>query len=147
MKRFYDTKWHRDVIAKRELAAERARLDKLKPISEKLVDTWLKRAVEEAGGITFKMHPITDAGIPDRIVHCRNMTFYVETKATGEPCRPIQIEMHKRLHAKGMTVYVLDTKITSFYDLFTSAYTTYESKHYHKNPHKIDDHDTDSGLG
>ena len=127
---------YQNAITKRELRDERVRLAKSKKYSEKTVDKWLKQTVEEAGGMTFKMHPITDAGLPDRIVHCRNMTFYVETKATGEPCSPLQIEMHKRINSKGVQVYVLDTKIINFYDLFLSAYTTYEGAHYHKNPFK-----------
>lgn len=136
MKEYKDTKKYQDLITRRELKEERERLNRLKPYGEKLVDKWFKKSVEEAKGITFKMHPMTDAGMPDRIVHCKNMTFYVELKGTGEKCSPIQIEMHKRIRDKGIMVYVLDTKITNFYDLFTSAYTTYESSHYHKNPNK-----------
>jgi len=104
--------------------------------SEKLVDKWLKTCVEDAGGIIFKMHPITNAGVPDRIVHFRAMTFYVETKTTGEACTPLQIEMHARLHKRGIHTYVLDTKIKNVWDLFIVAYTTYECKHYRKNPFK-----------
>ena len=103
---------------------------------EALVSKWLVRCVEEAGGMTFKMHPMTNAGIPDRIVHFRNMTFYVETKETGKKCEPLQIEMHKRIKARGIETYVLDKKITNIWDLWTVAYTTYEGRHYHLNPHK-----------
>lgn len=103
---------------------------------EGLVDKWLKRCVLEAGGLIFKMHPITDGGIPDRIVHFRGMTFYVETKETGKPCDPLQIEQHRRIYKTGTQVYVLDVKITNIWDLFNVCYTTYEGKHYHKNPHK-----------
>jgi len=137
LEKFTNTRKYQNWVTKRELKAERERLAKAKGYSEKVVDAWLKKAVENASGLTFKMHPITDAGLPDRIVHKSGFTFYVEVKATGEPCTPLQIEMHKRIHAKGIQVYVLDTKITHYYDLFTSAYTTYEGKHYDKNPHKL----------
>jgi len=103
---------------------------------ESLVDKWLKRCVEEANGLTMKMHPITNAGVPDRIVHFRGMTFYVELKKTGEAPTLLQIEMHKRLKAKGIETYVLDVKITNIWDLFNVCYTTYEGKHYRKNPFK-----------
>lgn len=102
---------------------------------ERLVDKWLKRCVEEKGGVTFKMHPITNAGIPDRIVHRHGKTFYVETKTTGERCTPIQIEMHKMLKKRNIEVYILDVKITDFWDLFNVCYTEYEGSHYKKNPH------------
>lgn len=105
-------------------------------VRETIVDKWFKRAVEAEGGLTMKMHPITNAGVPDRIVHFRAMTFYVELKTTGEPCTALQIEMHKRLHDRGIQTYVLDTKIKSIWDLFLVAYTTYEGKHYYKNPNK-----------
>jgi len=35
----------------------------------------------------------------------------------------------------GIQTYVLDVKITDLWDLFNVCYTTYESKHYKRNPH------------
>lgn len=103
---------------------------------ETIIDKYLKRAVEEAGGIIVKMHTVTNAGLPDRLIHCRGMTFYVELKTTGERPTNLQIEMHKRLKAQKIEVFVLDKKIENFYDIFTTAYTTYESKYYRRNPFK-----------
>lgn len=145
-KKFTDTRMYRDMIARRELREARELIDKKKPRSEKAVDLWFKQAVEAAGGLTFKMHPATNSGIPDRIVHYSGKVFYVELKATGAECTPLQIEMHKRIRKTGVHVYVLDTKITSIHDLFIAAYTTYESKHYYKNPHKpkTDDENRDT---
>ena len=109
----------------------------MKKIRESTVAKWLKRSVEADKGMILKMHPITNAGIPDFIVHQRSMTYYVETKTTGEKCTELQIEMHKRLKERGIDTYVLDTKITNIWDLFNVCYTTYEGKHYNKNPHKL----------
>jgi hypothetical protein len=103
---------------------------------EATVDRWLKRAVENAGGIMFKMHTTSQSGLPDRIVHAGNMTFYVELKTTNKPPTAIQIEMHKRIKARGIDVYVLDKRVEHLYDIFNVAYTTYEGRHYHKNPFK-----------
>lgn len=103
---------------------------------ERTVAKWLKLAAKERNALVFKMHPITDAGIPDTIVHMAGRTFYVETKTTGEQCTPIQIEQHARLKKAGIDTYVLDTKIKHIFDLFIVAYTTYEGKHYKKNPFK-----------
>ena len=104
--------------------------------SEKLVDKYLVACVEKRGGLIFKMHPITNAGIPDRLIHYSQRTFYVETQATGKQCTPLQIEMHKRLKDKGIDTYVLDTKVLDLFDIWNVCYTTYEGRHYAKNPFK-----------
>lgn len=139
---YEETKKFQDYQARKARREERAaeeRIDMLqrrKKYTERQVDNAFKKCVEEVGGWTTKMHPVTNAGIPDRLVHFRGTTFYVELKATGEQCSDLQIEMHKRLRSFGIQVYVLDTKITNYWDLFVVCYTTYEGSHYKKNPFK-----------
>lgn len=113
---------------------------KRKTYSEKLVHRSFKAACQCKGTVAFKNHPMTEEGIPDLIVHRAGMgSFYVETKTTGEECTPIQKEFHKRLLACGIHTYVLDVKVTNFYDLFVYCYTTYESKYFERNPFKEKD--------
>lgn len=109
-------------------------------VSEKLVHRSLKKVIEENGGLIFKNHPLTNAGIPDVIVHIRRSpyTFYVETKTTGEECTKIQVEFQRALHAQGIPCYVLDRKVNTFIEIFEKAYTEYKSPHYNKNPFKND---------
>lgn len=111
---------------------------KIKKYTEIQVDNALKKACAEAGWLIFKNHPLTEAGIPDRIIHQKGSgrTFYVELKGTGKSCRPLQIEFHKRLKRCGIETYVLDTKVEHVWDIFTYGYTEYESSHFHKNPFK-----------
>lgn len=122
--------------AKREEQERADMINRVKKYTEKQVDNAFVKCVEEAKAFTTKMHPVTQAGIPDRILHFQNRTCYVEMKATGEQCTPLQIEMHKRLKAQNIEVYVLDTKIKNLLDLYTVCYTTYEGHHYKKNPHR-----------
>ena len=111
---------------RKQQAEERRRARELsKKWSEKLVADHLVRCVKEAGGLIFKQHPLTNKGIPDYLVFYRWQAFFVETKTTGEKCEPAQIEFHKILKEKGIETYVLDTKITNFFDLYTYAYKTY----------------------
>lgn len=93
--------------------------------SEKIVAKYLREAVEDAGGIIFKMHPITNIGIPDYIVHCNGHTFYVETKTTGEVCTVAQRYFHKLLKSRGIETYVLDVPVHNLKELQTLSYKTY----------------------
>ena len=79
--------------------------------SEKTVAKYLREAVGDAGGLIFKMHPITNIGIPDYIIHYDGQTFYVETKTTGEVCTDAQRYFHKLLKSRGIETYVLDVQI------------------------------------
>lgn len=94
--------------------------------SEKVVDKWLLKCVAGAGALCYKMHPITNGGIPDRLVISHGRVFFVETKTTGKKCTPIQIAFHKKLSDAGIDTFVLDTKIESLYDIHIKAYKTYD---------------------
>lgn len=107
----------------------RGKVDKTKMYSEKVVWNWLKRCCQEQDAFLTKMHPITNAGIGDGLIHWRGRTFYVECKTTGEKCTPIQCEMHKRLKEYGIETYVLDTKITNLFDLYVVSYKTYDENY------------------
>lgn len=112
--------------AEREEKARKKKDRELKKTwQEPLVARYLKKCVEEAGGMCVKMHPLTNKGIPDYLVHIHKRTFYVETKTTGKLCEPAQVEYQKLLKAQGIETYVLDTKITNFWDLYIYAYKTY----------------------
>lgn len=94
--------------------------------SEKLVAKHLVQAVKDAGGAIFKMHPLTNKGIPDYLVFYHGRTFFVETKTTGKTCEPAQIEFHKMLKEQGVETWVLDRKILNIHDLRLYAYKTYK---------------------
>lgn len=100
-----------------------------KRYQEKRVARYLKECVQEAGGLIFKQHPMTNAGIPDYIVHIHKRTFYIETKTTGGKCTELQVEFHRKLKEKGIETFVLDTRIRNFYELYEVAYKTYNDKY------------------
>lgn len=125
MSKTYLEKWTERQLEKERKAKEKRRRELAKVWSEKLVAKHLVHAVQEAGGLIFKMHPLTNKGIPDYLIFIHGRTIFVETKTTGKLCEPAQVEFHKRLKEKNIETYVLDTKITNFYDLYTYAYKTY----------------------
>lgn len=117
-----------------------------KKYSEKIVAQYLRAAVKKFGESLYhqntpnscivKMHPLTDAGIPDYLIHARGKTFYIETKTTGEPCTEIQIARHLALKNTGIEVYVLDMRVSDYMDIWTQVYQTYKrGKYYYRNPH------------
>lgn len=93
--------------------------------SEKLVARYLLNVIKEADGLIFKMHPITNKGIPDYLVHCNGHTFYVETKTTGKVCTEAQVFFHKMLKEQGIETYVLDVPVHTLKELQTLSYKTY----------------------
>lgn len=139
---YKQTKWFKEAERKR-LEAVTAKVKKVTNMDgedpttnvwkENRVDWWLTRCVEDAGGFITKMHPMSNSGIPDRIIIMHGKVFFVELKTTGEKCTPIQVEMHKTLKTHGIDTYVLDTKISNFYDLYKWCYTTYEGMYFKQN--------------
>lgn len=116
----------KELQAKRQEQAERKKQLLVKEhASEKLVAKYLVQAVKDDGGIAFKMHPLTNKGIPDYMVIYRGRVFFVETKTTGKTCEPAQVEFHKLLKSYGIDTWVLDRKITTIHDLRLYGYKTY----------------------
>lgn len=110
----------------------KGKLNFQKRYTEGIVRKWLKKSVEEAGGVMFKNHPLSNKGIPDDVIHINGKTYYVETKTTGDKCTPIQLEFHKILDKVGIQTFVLDVRIDNFYDLFIVGYKTYVEGDYEK---------------
>lgn len=121
----YLEKWHKHVEEKKSRAELKRKKELAKVWEEKLVAKHLVKCVEEANGLIFKMHPLTNKGIPDYLIIMYGRTFFVETKTTGKRCEPAQVEFHKMLKAKGIETYTLDTKITNIHDLYVYGYKTY----------------------
>lgn len=76
---------------------------------EKEIEAKLIKAVKSLGGIAPKfLSPGLD-GMPDRLVLLPGSKVgFVETKATGEIMRPLQIKRKRQLEALGFRVYCLD---------------------------------------
>jgi len=75
---------------------------------ERVIERLLHRQVEMRGGTTRKLKGrVNDC---DRLVIWpRGAVHFVECKAPGKKARQGQLREHKRLHALGCKVYVLDT--------------------------------------
>jgi hypothetical protein len=66
--------------------------------------------MKKKGGKCYKMDARLYAGIPDRLVLFNGRAYFVELKAPGKKCRPIQVAFHKVLAAVGFPVSIIDTK-------------------------------------
>ena len=74
---------------------------------EKVSENRLKAAIENAGGMCFKLLPST-AGLPDRLaVMPWGDVVWLELKADGGRLRRVQVAMHRRLASVGQDVRVI----------------------------------------
>lgn len=79
--------------------------------SEKSIEAYLVRKVEEAGGLCLKFTSHTQVGYPDRLVLMpRGKVAWVELKSKGEKPRRIQEVRMERLEALGFDVHVADSR-------------------------------------
>lgn len=86
---------------------------------EKKVETYLVEQVEAAGGLCEKHVSPGRRGVPDRLAtwpvalgwnYDRGFVDLVETKRPGGEARDEQVRDHKRRAARGVPVYLIDTK-------------------------------------
>ena len=78
---------------------------------ERTVESYLVREVKKRKGWAIKLHALTVAGLPDRMVLLPGgQVIFVEVKALGEKPRPIQLSIHRKLRKLGFTVHVVDSR-------------------------------------
>ncbi|QOR46917.1 VRR-NUC domain-containing protein [Trueperella pecoris] len=78
-------------------------------MNEHHIEQALKRGVEAAGGICWKLVSPGTAGVPDRICIMSGRIVFVELKAPGRQPRPIQHRRIQQLTDHGMSVLVVDS--------------------------------------
>lgn len=81
-------------------------------VREREVEGYLRKRVEEVGGVCEKFVPDLDSGMPDRIVMFPGgVLVWAETKKPkGGKVSPIQQYQHSRLRKLGQAVRVVWTK-------------------------------------
>lgn len=90
-----------------------------KKVSEKTLDANLKKYIEQLGGKYQKMHTLTCAGIPDRLVLMpKGRAFFVELKSQGKVPTKLQkfwLDTLSNLGFKTFVVFdyisILDAKL------------------------------------
>mgnify|MGYP003297222271 CR=1 FL=1 len=92
------------------------------PVREREIESYLRKRVEEHGGVCEKFIPDLDSGMPDRIVMLPGgVLVWVETKKPkGGKVSPIQLYQHGRLRKLGQAVEVGWTKVQA--DEFIARY-------------------------
>ena len=146
LQKYMQTKAYREMIARRDAnrAKEKERKKKnrekqrTRQYSRKAVKiNFLRSAAEQPNLLVIPFRRWTDTkrpAIPHFIVHDNRRTFYVEIVATGETLGEDRKQFHAAAKARKVETYVLDVKITNWYDLLLFAYTTYPGTHHHKAP-------------
>lgn len=88
--------------------------------SEKKLEARLRTEIEKRGGVALKLLSQFHRGLPDRLVLLPyGITYFVETKTTGERPTRLQQHAHKMLRNLGQHVVIIDTseKLDSFLQL------------------------------
>lgn len=89
---------------------------------ESRIEQYLRRRVEECGGVCLKYSNGNRSGYPDRIcLMPGGVTFWVELKATGRKPRKLQEIRIQELRDIGQSVHVADSteEIDRLIDIYT----------------------------
>ena len=78
-------------------------------MNEQFIESQLKKAIKDMGGLCWKLVCPATTGVPDRICLMRNQAVFVEVKTPGKKPRPIQRRRMNQLQAQGFTVLVVDS--------------------------------------
>lgn len=80
-------------------------------MSEKKVEAYLKKRVEELGGLCLKFVSPSRRGVPDRIcISASGFTYYVELKFGNNSLSPTQKLFKLELEKRGVDLHVLNSK-------------------------------------
>ena len=79
---------------------------------EKIIESKLCKAVKARGGLCLKFISPSFNGMPDRLVLMPSgVMAFVETKATGEILRKLQLRRKRQLESLGFRVYCLNNEM------------------------------------
>ena len=78
------------------------------PLLENVTENKVTDYAVERGCLFLKLNVIGRRGWPDRLFIFRGKTFFIEFKRLGEPPTKLQKEIHGRIRAHGVEVYVVD---------------------------------------
>lgn len=80
-------------------------------MTEKDIETYLRKQVKAAGGMAYKFVSPGNAGVPDRLVlFPGGRAAFAEMKAPGRKPTALQEVQIKRIESLGFMVRVLDSK-------------------------------------
>lgn len=78
-------------------------------MNEQFIESQLKKAIKDMGGLCWKLVSPGTTGVPDRICLMRNRVVFVELKAPGKQPRPIQQHRMNQLRDQGFQTFVVDS--------------------------------------
>lgn len=77
---------------------------------EAVIERYLQRHCKEAGILCWKFISPSNAGVPDRVLMFNGRVVFVELKAPGKKPRPLQVQRHEEMRARGIDVRVIDNR-------------------------------------
>ena len=78
---------------------------------EKVIETKLKQAVRQSGGLALKFVSPGFNGVPDRLLlFTGGRAAFAEVKAPGQKPRPLQVHRMEQLRRLGFKVFVIDDR-------------------------------------
>lgn len=75
---------------------------------ESKIESYLKQQIKRIGGLCFKWKSTVN-GVPDQVIIYDGQTYLVEVKRPGETPRANQVNVHRQIHERGVTVYTVNT--------------------------------------
>lgn len=78
--------------------------------AEGYVENYLVAQCKKHEAICMKFTSPGTNGVPDRIVVGHGLVLFVELKAPGETCRPLQVKIQDRITNHGGDVRVIDSR-------------------------------------
>lgn len=78
---------------------------------ESKIENYLKQQIARIGGLCYKFKSTVN-GVPDQLIVYGGGLYLVEVKRPGESPRADQVNIHRKIHDRGVTVYTVDTNQT-----------------------------------
>lgn len=77
---------------------------------EKDNEQYLRRSVENLGGLCYKFVSPGKSGVPDRLILWHGLCIFVELKDSGKKPRPLQVHEMAKIRNQGFSTFVIDSK-------------------------------------
>jgi Holliday junction resolvase-like predicted endonuclease len=77
-------------------------------MTEQAIQNSIVSYLKKQGYLVYKLITVSEAGVPDLIIHKQSHTFYIEVKKKGGRLSPIQKYQIAKLRKTGIDVIITD---------------------------------------
>jgi len=75
---------------------------------ESSIESDILQRAKRRGWFVVKLMKCSINGMPDRLLHRKGYTMYMEIKKLGEPATEQQLKRHRELRQQGIPVHLVD---------------------------------------